>query len=879
MPCLVCTDCSLSKAPYSHFYAPALSGAKIMIIADKPYDQEVIGDKVFSTKALSLVDVVFKKGMGIQEQVFHPSYLVKCPTERDVTYEMSVPCSHTKLIAEILEVKPTVIVTLGEEVTKMFLGAESFKETVGRVHKREISGLQFSVVPNYSAGYARHNDGILKLFAKNLELSYNLAYEVKAAQVPVQLEYVHDLATFESVVTRIEQAKVCCFDFETTDIEKHPLYSEGFKTTCLAISYQLGHSAVIPLFHDENTYFTPEQVMYMLNTLGARVFGNRAVTKIAHNTKFDRHVLNIYGIPFVGQMNDTMLMHHLLDETTTHGLKDLVDRYIPEFSGYEDEVKKYKWEAVPLPILEKYAGADTYFELIFFYKFKAMLLQDETLYRIYRNEVLPAANVLWHAEAHGMLVDKEKAFEYEADLLSKIEETDEAMHKIKKVKEYIGHVREEERISEVKKLEDKIVQLQAKGDKRSQTAIEKTRAALLDIQAGRGDFYDRVNWGSWQQLDKLLYTDKGFNLKKPFSKGKSGSATGKDILKDLKDKSGLIDLLLRYRGLSKLCSTYIVGIRNVCDAFNRVHTSFLLHGTKSGRLSSKSPNMQNIPAESKTQDPVMRQVAPYVKQMFVAPAGYTILQVDFSQAELRIAAEFADETVMIQAYADNKDLHTVTAMSAGRLSQEQWDALTADDKKVNRSKAKAGNFGLIYEISVEGFMDFAKNTYGVIYSFQEAEEYVYRFFKTYPALKNWHEMSKAIGRKYGYVTTLFGRRRHTPDINHEVSFKRGEDERVAINSPVQGTAGELTIFALILLHSRLDPRCILVNTVHDSIIYYIPDWLVDASAVIIKDTCENLPTQQYFRNSLKKVKMKVDIETSKKSWKDLKPWEPAKELV
>lgn len=323
---------------------------------------------------------------------------------------------------------------------------------------------------------------------------------------------------------------------------------------------------------------------------------------------------------------------------------------------------------------------------------------------------------------------------------------------------------------------------------------------------------------------------------------------------------------------SKIKSIKCVGKRLVADITVEDDHSYFGNGVCSHN-SSKAPNLQNVPRSSNSANPIVQEVVGSIKKMFIPREGNVILAVDYSQAELRVAASFAKETTMLTAYNNNEDLHTTTAMSVANLNKAQWEELTKDDQKFRRTGAKAGNFGLLYGMGVEGFMNYAKNNYGVVYTTEEATKYRNNFFKTYSNLLHWHEDYKMRGRADGFVRTLFGRKRHLPEIHNPSEFKRAEDERVAVNSPVQGTAGEFTIFAINLLALRLPKEVKLINTVHDSIMFDCPPNLVKQAVKIIVETCENLPIKDYFGVELRGVGMKVDVEISEKSWKDLKPYE------
>ncbi len=262
-----------------------------------------------------------------------------------------------------------------------------------------------------------------------------------------------------------------------------------------------------------------------------------------------------------------------------------------------------------------------------------------------------------------------------------------------------------------------------------------------------------------------------------------------------------------------------------------------------------------------------------VKKSFIVPEGYTLIAVDYSQAELRVIASFAQETVMLKAYADNLDLHAVTAAQMVNETIEGFYQLDEKKQKEWRTRAKAGNFGLIYGIGAEGFVDYAKSNYGVELTLKESEKLKEDFFTLYPRLLNYHAEYIAKAQKFGYVRTLFGRKRNLKDIHSSQAFKRSLDERAAINSPIQGTAGAFTIFASAILKHRIDPRVKFVLNVHDALYFYCPDELLQTTIPLIKKTCEDLPTNLYFQKELKGIGMKVDVETSKTNMKDTKAYE------
>ena len=329
------------------------------------------------------------------------------------------------------------------------------------------------------------------------------------------------------------------------------------------------------------------------------------------------------------------------------------------------------------------------------------------------------------------------------------------------------------------------------------------------------------------------------------------------------DLGEFLDNLLAYRQLTKILSTYLVSIRDKIGADGKIHTSFNQHVAKTGRLSSSKPNLQN--QISRTKYEIVEEAVKRVKQSFSVPFGYTLLQGDYSQAELRLIAHYSQDKRMMKAYLDDKDLHEITAANAKGLTLKDWHELEAKEKKQSRFEAKSENFGLIYGMSAGGYRDYARVQYGIIMGKRKSEERRDEFFRLYPSLLEYHKTYKAKAYKFGHVRTMFGRKVRLPELKSFNRIKVGHAERNAINSPIQGTAGEMTIFAFSLLQPLLDKRVIFINTIHDSILYYVPDDILEETISLIKTVMENLPIEVYFDRTLS-LPMKADFERSKESW-------------
>ena len=881
-------------------------GAKestLMIIAEMPswYDED--NDTVLGNPVSRMVDRIITEVLEYDISVVYKTHLVKCKTpESRKPTDTEISRCMTYLEQEIKEVKPKVILALGDIVLNHLTGGK-LKPSMIRGQVQLINMFKgdekqtIKVIGTYSPYYVDKVQSKMQDFATDIMKAYHIAQDISSV-ASTKIVICDTVAKVKQAVAYCKEVGVCSFDFETHEIDEDKgTFAEDFKATSLSLSFQAGSSYVIPLEHFESPYSTKD-VHSIMAYIGRHLFANKNVRKIGHNLSYDTHVARVYGcIDFRGRLDDTMLMHHLYDETKKHGLKELVAEYLPEFAGYEDSIKGYKWHEVPYSLLAPYNGADTDLTLRLSTQLENYLLEDEKVYRIYRNLTMAAMRPLWNAERRGMLIDDVFLANAIKEVRELIRQQEDKLQLHSVYKRYVAAKRESMNYEMIAELQNKLdACVQKRNDKADELAVEyelvsdkrkvtlskqiealrsgaeitKTEQGIKDkikqLKTGELTAYSGFNFGSWQQLEDLFY-DSEFGFRFPtLTRG-----TGKAILEDLNDDSGFIEQLLLLRTLEKMCGTYLEGLWNRMDKDKRVHTQLLLHGTVSGRLSSRNPNLQNIPNLAKLKDEVAIHVVSLIKKCFKCPENFKIQQTDYSQAELRIIAAFAEDSTMLGAYNRGEDLHALTGSKLLKTTLEEFYKLDPKAQKEARTRAKAGNFGLIYGMGVEGFMDYAKKNYRVLMSKAESTEFRRLFFDLYDKLLDYHEIQIAKARKFKWVRTLYGRRRRTPEIDNRDDYKRSEEERVAINSPVQGTAGEFTIFAIALLQHRLDPRVELAITVHDSIIFYIPLDIYEESTAIIKKTCENLPNMQYFLKDITSVKMKVDQEESTTSWKDLEP--------
>lgn len=340
----------------------------------------------------------------------------------------------------------------------------------------------------------------------------------------------------------------------------------------------------------------------------------------------------------------------------------------------------------------------------------------------------------------------------------------------------------------------------------------------------------KFNLASPVQLAEILYVDLGLPTV-GIKKGKTGYSTGIKELDKLRGKHPIIEIIEKARELSKLKNTYIDTLPKLADKDNRIHTTFNQDGSATGRLSSTDPNLQNIPIRTK--------LGRKIRQGFISSKGKVFISADYSQFELRLAAVMSGDKAMIEAFNNDEDIHILTASQVAGIAPENVS-------KDMRYKAKAVNFGILYGQGSHGL------AVGTGMSFAEAKSFIDRYYEVRPKLKNFMDSLREKAHQDGYVETLFGRRRPTPDVKSSNFMVRSAAERAAINMPIQGTAADLAKMAMIKVDEKLGKKVTQLLQIHDSILLECSKETAEANAKQIKDIMENI----YLDLG---VKLKVDV--------------------
>lgn len=325
------------------------------------------------------------------------------------------------------------------------------------------------------------------------------------------------------------------------------------------------------------------------------------------------------------------------------------------------------------------------------------------------------------------------------------------------------------------------------------------------------------NLASPKQLKEILF-DKLKISTAGIGKTKTGLSTAAGELEKLQGQHKIIDLIIEFRELSKLKSTYLDALPAIASPIdNRVHTSFNQTVTATGRLSSSEPNLQNIPIRTET--------GGQIRKAFTAEPGFKILKADYSQIELRIVSSLANDRKMLEIFKAGGDIHTQTAALIHGIKPEEVT------KEIRRT-AKEVNFGVLYGMGAWGL----SSRTGI--SNTEAQKFIYKYFQTFSGVKTWLDETVEIARDKGYVETLYGRRRFIPEINSSIGQVRGSAERMAVNMPIQGTAADLIKLAMIAIDKELpqvSPKARMVLQVHDELVFEVPEKDIKKVAKFVSD--------------------------------------------
>ena len=572
-----------------------------------------------------------------------------------------------------------------------------------------------------------------------------------------------DEATLVDWIEKLKNAPLFAFDTETDSLENVSARLVG-----LSFAVEPGLAAYVPVAHDYLD--APDQISLerALELLKPLLEDDKQL-KVGQNLKYDRGILANYDIELRGIAFDTMLESYTLDSVAgRHDMDSLADRWLKHKTITFEEIagkgkKQLTFNQIALEQAGPYAAEDADVTLQLHLKMWPELQKNAGPLNVFSNIEMPLVPVLSRIERNGVIIDPDVLHNHSTELATRLVELEQKAHEI----------------------------------------------------AG-----EPFNLSSPKQLQTILFEKQGI---KPLKKTPGGApSTSEEVLEELALDYPLPKVILEYRGLAKLKSTYTDKLPLMINAkTGRVHTSYHQAVTATGRLSSADPNLQNIP--------VRNDEGRRIRQAFIAPEDYVIVSADYSQIELRIMAHLSRDKGLLTAFAEGLDIHRATAAEVFGLP---LDKVTGEQRR----SAKAINFGLIYGMSAFGL------SRQLNIPRKESQKYMDLYFERYPGVREYMERTREQAKELGYVETLEGRRLYLPDITSSNGARRAGAERAAINGPMQGTAADIIKRAMIAVDAWLlkdTPRVKMIMQVHDELVFEVHKDDVEAVTKQIHQLMEN----------------------------------------
>lgn len=708
------------------------------------------------------------------------------------------------------------------------LGVLPKNRTIGSLRNKpfeaHVWGQKVTVFVTYSPSIFNRDYGCYIDMLCDLRFIHRYAMTGKMYPERGNYRYVDNfketVAAIKAKIAKGEKVEVTC-DLETLGLD--PYFLGGKKHAgkgTKIIDFPEAHIITVQITHevgmadvvyfdskrDQDSWYASygEDLKWILNEPNITVSGA--------NFKYDLHWMWVhFKLECTNFKFDTTLVGNMLDENRSNGLEVHTKIYAPEMGGYSDTfdmaVDKSRMDLVPKQDILNYGGGDTDATLRVKLAMKKELLKPENrdMAKFYVNILHPAARAFEKVERGGVFVDIDKFNELERDLKASITDA------VEQSKRVLGG-----RI------------LAKHNDPGKEFGINLTKASLIQ------DF---------------MFSPMGLNLKPRQFTDKGNVVTSMEhieMFSDVPEAMPFIEAMKAYQSASKTLSTYVVGFRKHLRSDNRMHPTYWFFsgdkargdgGTVTGRLSARDPAFQTIPKHT--------YWGKRIRSCYAAPPGHLVGEFDYSQGELKVVACVANEENMIEAYAQGKDLHALTASGMLDLSYEQMMALKDSDPDTYgtyRQYGKPCNFGLLYGMSAAGLREYARISYGVIFSEQQANDFRDAFFKTYPMLPVYHENYKRMAKRQGFVTSPLGRRRHLPLVNSQFGDIRSGAERQSVNSPIQSTLSDMLCWAVAIGDERgFLEYCPSFGAIHDATYNYIPEDRVDECVAMQLEIMENLP--------------------------------------
>lgn len=857
-----CNKCPLHESAYKICcLGRGNVDADIFFIGESPGQRGTdIGKPLDGDSGLLFDDII--NALGLTRDDVYISNAVQCTVyDNKKINKKAIDKCRDYLFNELESVRPKVIVPLGNNALNSLLKKSGITKHRGNTYKYKGNGWTANVMPTFHPAAILRKPGDMGLLVDDLSRVVDELNGRNKKEV-IRYRLADSIDKIKFYIEKIKKYGVVSFDTETNGTKPH---RRNFKVATIQFSYKKRHGVVIPISH-ELSPFTKPQLKIISKLLEKEIFNNKNVIKVAQNAKFDLRVLKRIGIKkFKGEYHDTMILHYLENENRRHDL-DSMSFELTMYGEYWRKVHELglldgKALEIPIKILGKYGAKDTDVTLRAFKKLLKSIKKDKELYRIYRNIYMASLLSFTEMEDNGMVLDRK----YNKKLSKKFEKA-------------------------IDELREKL--LSYRQTKRAEKVIRSLKEEGVSLRDGSttkpNKKYESLNLGSTDQLKFVLYKfmlsenkqkfNCGFGFK-PIKYTETGAPScSEESIIELMNNPNSDDLtrdfmvnLVEYKKLTTLDSKYASGMqKHLMGKDDYVHPNYKIIGTVTGRPSCTEPNLLNIPRSKLAE--YDSPLKPLIKKQFIAPEGFVIVQVDYSQAELRVMADWAGDDRMIGWFRDGKDVHLfVAADMLGIPESEVTDG--------QRKRAKTVNFGVIYCVGKYTLADnLSSPSQGVFYTPDQAEKFQIDYFNRFPKIKIQMDYFQNFAKENGFVRTRFGQKRRLPDLMSNNSYLIREALNQSVNAPIQGTAAQYTICAINMAMGnfhfnkspikKIDKRIKINNTVYDSIMAYVPENRVQDYSYEMKKICENVPTKKYF-DFESKVPMKVDVEWGY-NWSDLK---------
>ncbi|MCO8062513.1 DNA polymerase I [Acinetobacter lwoffii] len=565
---------------------------------------------------------------------------------------------------------------------------------------------------------------------------------------------------WDTLFERLSTEKRFAFDTETTSLDYRIAQIVGF-----SVAFDAQNAYYVPLAHDYEG--APEQLNREVILAQIKpILEDESVKKIGHHLKYDAHVLENHGIHLAGWYFDTMLASYVLNSVATrHGMDDVARLYLSHLTTTYEQVagkgaKQKTFNQIPLETAAHYAAEDAHVTYRLYEVLSSKLQAHPELVNILHNIEVTVARVLTQMEENGIELD--------------------------------------------------LAFLDQLGGEFSNT-MQNLENQIMEI-AG-----ESFNVSSPKQVGEVLFEKLGLKGGKKTTTGQYSTSEG--VLEKIEHP--IAQLILEYRGLSKLKSTYTDGLcKQANPDTHRVHTSYHQALTATGRLSSTDPNLQNIP--------IRAEIGRQIRKAFVAPEGRVLLAADYSQIELRLMAHLSQDEALLDAFIHGQDVHRRTAAEVLGIPLEE---VTNDQRR----QAKAVNFGLLYGMSEFGLIR------QLGFTRQESQDYIKQYFHRYPGIYDYMQRTRQVALEQGFVETLLGRRLYTPDIDARNMMVRKAAERAAINAPLQGSAADIIKMAMIEVDKMLPKdQAKMLLQVHDELVFEADEDIADELAPKLAEVMQSV---------------------------------------